>query len=126
MMLNCLYVGIGGFIGSIMRYLFSLMPFFERMTFPAATLTVNALGGLIIGVFYALTGHYAGLNGGWTLFVQIGICGGFTTFSAFSLESIKFLESGRVGIMLIYILASVVICLCTVWLGKTGMDYLLK
>jgi fluoride exporter len=88
-------------------------------TFPWGTLFINVLGSFIIGLFFALTmgdGRLA-VPGDVKAFVMVGLCGGYTTFSAFSLQTLGLMQAGdwpRAGA---YILASVVLCLVAVWLG---------
>jgi CrcB protein len=82
-------VGIGSFLGGGLRYLISV--FFNQKInpdFPYATLSVNLLGCLLIGVFYSLF-EKSLINNDWKLFLTTGLCGGFTTFSAFSMESLQ-------------------------------------
>lgn len=116
MLLKCFAVGLGGFLGATMRYLLSLIPI--ATAFPLMTLIINTIGGLAIGVIYALTGHLSNVPTTWLLFLQVGICGGFTTFSTFSLENLQLLENGKTGLMILYAVASVALCLIAVWLGK--------
>ena len=88
-----LLVGAGGAIGAVLRYLISLIPF--RGDWPAATLLTNVLGALVIGVVVGLTLREHGPSEGAVLFLKAGVCGGFTTFSTFSLETLTLLERGR-------------------------------
>ena len=87
-----LLVGAGGAIGAVLRYLISLIPF--RGDWPAATLLTNVLGALVIGVVVGLTLGERGPSEGAVLFLKTGVCGGFTTFSTFSLETLTLLERG--------------------------------
>ena len=103
-------VALGGAIGSVGRYL--LQVFFARqttLTFPLGTLLVNLSGCFFIGVFFALSMKYTWMTMGWRLFLMTGICGGYTTFSSFSLESINLLRQGHYTYFSLYILASVVV-----------------
>ena len=89
-------VGAGGFIGSVARYLMTL--FLMRAmpgVFPYGTFAVNILGCLVIGLVYGLSEKFARFNPDWRLFIATGICGGFTTFSAFAYENIKLLQQGE-------------------------------
>ena len=82
-----LIVGTGGFIGSVMRYL--LQVFIENKllsTFPLATMIANIAGSFIIGVVFALA-EKSMMNSDWRIFMTVGICGGFTTFSAFAFNN---------------------------------------
>ena len=102
-------VALGGALGSVGRYL--LQVFFARqttLTFPLGTLLVNLSGCFFIGVFFALSMKYTWMTMEWRLFLMTGICGGYTTFSSFSLESINLLRQGHYTYFSLYILASVV------------------
>ncbi len=113
-MLTCLLVGAGGFLGAVCRYLMGLLPWPEG--FPWGTLVVNLLGAVLIGLIaYGAMGERE--NG--IAFFQIGLCGGFTTFSSFSLETFRFLDEGKILAAALYISASVLLCLLGVWLGRT-------
>lgn len=114
-MSRILLVGAGGALGAIGRYVLSLLP--VRGDFPLITLCTNFLGALLIGFVVGLAG--AGkLGGGGTLFWKTGVCGGFTTFSTFSLEAVGLLESGQWLKGGGYVLASVALCLAGVVLGR--------
>ena len=114
-MVNALLVGAGGALGAMGRYGLSLLPF--RGDFPLLTLCTNFLGALLIGVIVGLAG--AGrLGSGGTLFWKTGVCGGFTTFSTFSLESLGLFERGRWLAGGSYVILSVGLCLAGVALGR--------
>ncbi|MFM6926789.1 MAG: fluoride efflux transporter CrcB [Ferruginibacter sp.] len=115
MIRNVLLVGLGGSIGSMVRYAVSLL--MNSKSFPYATLSVNIIGSFIIGVVFALGIKEGGLSGNWRLFLATGICGGFTTFSAFSLENMGLLQSGRIGVALTYIMISLVLGIAATFLG---------
>lgn len=110
-------VGIGSFLGGGLRYLISV--FFNQKVnpdFPYATLSVNLFGCLLIGVFYGLF-EKSLINNDWKLFLTTGLCGGFTTFSAFSIESLQLIKQGNLIAMLIYILISIVIGITLTYAG---------
>ena len=115
MIKNLLLVGLGGSIGSMLRYAFSLIV--NSKVFPYATLSVNIIGSFIIGLVFAMSVKEAGLLNNWRLFLATGICGGFTTFSAFSLESMGLLQNGRIGMALIYIIISIIAGIVATFLG---------
>ena len=116
-------VAFGGALGACGRYAVSLLPWTDR--FPLATLLTNLLGALLIG-------FVAGLSGGgrltkqWTLFWKTGVCGGFTTFSTFSLESMDLLREGRWLAGGTYIVLSVGLCLIGVALGQRISQAILR
>ena len=120
--MNALFVGLGGAVGAVVRYGLSLLPF--RGDFPLLTLVTNLLGAILIGFVAGLAGRER-LSSGWTLFWKTGVCGGFTTFSTFSLESVPLLQRGRTGLALAYMALSAGLCLAGVlagqWLSRRGV-----
>ncbi|WP_241158135.1 MULTISPECIES: fluoride efflux transporter CrcB [unclassified Adlercreutzia] len=120
MLLNCLLVGAGGFVGSIARYLLGLLSVTDTAagSFPVATFGVNVAGAFLIGFVMALFTKGTGMSPQLLLFLKVGMCGGFTTFSTFSLESLSLIESGHVGMAAVYMAASVAACLVSVALGS--------
>jgi fluoride exporter len=91
---NLIAVGIGGMLGSIARYLVTKT--IDRQipsNFPFGTFSVNFLGALLLGVIYALAVRKTALPEHWRLFLGTGVCGGFTTFSAFALENYTLLST---------------------------------
>lgn len=112
---NFLLVGLGGGLGSVLRYGTSLL--LNSKLFPWATLAVNIAGSFIIGIIFALSIRQEPLTGNWKLFLATGICGGFTTFSAFSLENMGLLQSGKYGMAIVYMLASIVLGIAATFTG---------
>ena len=112
---SLLAVGAGGALGALSRYGISLLPF--RGEFPLLTLVTNLLGAVLIGFIAGWAGR-GRLSSGWTLFWKTGVCGGFTTFSTFSLESLTLLEKGKWLLGGSYMVLSVVLCLLGVALGQ--------
>ena len=92
MLLQALAVGCGGFCGAVLRWLLTLVP--HSFAFPLTVLLVNAGGSFVIGFLYGAASSRAA-NHHLTLLLQTGFCGGFTTFSTFSLDNLKLIESGR-------------------------------
>lgn len=113
-MKEILIVGAGGFAGSILRYLVSktMVSCVAVSGFPFATLTVNVIGSLLIGGLVS-----AGTNGGWYLLAVTGFCGGFTTFSTFSLECVGLFRSGNWSMGITYIAASLLLSIAAVIVG---------
>ena len=117
-MLNCLAVGCGGFIGAVLRYLVGLIKINEGFAFPIKTLFINVLGAFAIGVIAALSLKGADLDPRLVLFLKVGICGGFTTFSTFALESVQLFQSGRVWVTVMYMVLSVVLSILAVFAAE--------
>ena len=116
-MLNCLAVGLGGFLGSVLRYLLSLAPLSRAGAFPWNTLVTNVLGAFAIGLIAALS-RGGSLDPRLVLFLKTGVCGGFTTFSTFALETAGLLQSGRCLPAALYILLSLGLSLAAVLLAE--------
>ena len=112
---DCLFVGLGGFVGSVLRYLFSLAPIRHESGFPIVTLGINVLGAFLLGLIMAAAGRDAGIDPRTLLFLKVGVCGGFTTFSTFALESHTLLSGGKPFVALAYMLLSVVLCVLAVF-----------
>ena len=117
-MLNCLAVGAGGFLGAVLRYLCSLLPLGRDGGFPVGTLLVNVLGAFAIGLIAAAAARHAALSPRMILFLKKGICGGFTTFSTFALETAGLMQSGRIGTSAAYMLLSVTLSVAAVLLAE--------
>src|SRR5579875_2829003 len=89
-------IGLGGAIGSFLRYCTGLLFAKSHLSaFPYATLTVNITGCFIIGLLFSSSEKYQWLSVNWRLFLITGFCGGFTTFSTFAYENIKLLQEGN-------------------------------
>lgn len=124
-MLNCLSVGLGGFAGSILRYILGIS-LFQNSSFPCATLLINFVGAFSMGI---LTQLFAGTQ--WfppriKLLLTTGFLGGFTTFSTFSLETVTLFEIGKTATAFLYAGLSVLLCLAGVFLGKAFAVFLMK
>lgn len=105
-----LIIGLGGFVGSTLRYLtVRLVDSKFNTLFPFGTLTVNIVGSFLLGLVFMLATRKAGLTENARLFLGVGFCGGFTTFSAFAMENFNLLEQKLIGTALLYIIISVVI-----------------
>lgn len=111
---SLLLVFIGGGLGSVLRSLTGKL--FSFISFPMGTLIVNILGSLLIGLLYALFSRQI-IGDDYRMLLAVGFCGGFTTFSTFSNESLHYLRSGQMGLFILYALGSLLLCLLSVWLG---------
>lgn len=117
-MLDCLAVGTGGFIGAVLRWLIGLIPVEMKSGFPIKTLAVNIIGCFAIGAVTALAAKFFPDNTRLALFLKTGICGGFTTFSTFALETEGLLEKGEKAAAVIYVLTSLVFGILAVFLAQ--------
>ena len=111
-------VGIGGLAGSILRYLVAI--FFARQAssgFPYGTLAVNLAGCFLIGILFALSEKGDLLSPEWRILLTTGFCGGFTTFSTFSYESIRLIQDGEILFVSLYAGGSVIAGLILTYLG---------
>lgn len=110
MLRNILIVGIGSFLGGVLRYLISIvMKNYCSQGFPWATLMVNLLGCLLIGLLFGLFNRYSSINNVWCLLFTTGLCGGFTTFSTFANEGLQLLSSGNIWGFVFYVSVSVIL-----------------
>src|SRR6266436_7677375 len=118
MIKNILLVGVGGGIGSIARYL--CQRWFAEVyahPIPWATFIVNVLGCFAIGIFWGVVFRTFNANESWKLFLMTGLCGGFTTFSAFTLEGVGLMKEQRLLVFFSYVAASVTIGLFATYAG---------
>jgi CrcB protein len=112
-------VAVGGAIGSVARYgVGEWVASVLGTAFPWGTLIVNIVGSFIIGAVAALAGSDApAITDNARLFLAVGVCGGFTTFSAFSLQTLALIQAGAWPQAVLNIAGSVVLCLIAVWVG---------
>ena len=114
---NIIAVGAGSFIGGIARYIVSLAMKGVSKGFPWATLLVNLLGCLIIGLLWGFLSRNISESTSWGLFLTVGLCGGFTTFSTFSKEALTMLQTGQIWGFASYIAISILAGIALVALG---------
>ena len=105
---NTLFIGCGSFIGGAARYLISVAMKTISKGFPWGTLVVNLVGCLVIGLLWGFFSKNSGESSSWALFMTVGICGGFTTFSTFSKEALMMLQAGNFISLLAYVAISVI------------------
>jgi len=118
-----LWIAVGGALGSVARYACSaLMAGAVGETFPWGTMFVNVLGSFVIGFFATFTGPDGRMlvPGDLRQFVMVGVCGGYTTFSSFSLQTLNLAQEGQYARASLNIVLSVVLCLASVWLGHAA------
>ena len=113
-----LLVGLGGFVGAVLRYWISGWIQSGFITFPVGTLAVNFLGSLVLSII-VYTSQYRGLLGEEArIFLTVGLLGSFTTMSTFSFESIKLLDQSEHMMFGLNIVGTVCLCLVAIYLGK--------
>jgi len=111
-------VGLGGAIGSIARYCCQRWAATNfTVHFPWGTFLVNVIGCLLIGLFWGMTLRSFASMESWKLFLMTGLCGGFTTFSAFTLEGMGLLKEEKIGLFFLYIAGSVLLGLLATYTG---------
>ena len=124
MLYECLIVGFGGFVGSVLRYLMGFISIHESSAFPINTFVINILGALLISLiaFYITHSSFNQINSSTLkmliLFLKVGVCGGFTTFSTFALETGDLIKAGNVEIAFLYVLLSVMIGVGVIFLPE--------
>jgi CrcB protein len=117
-MKDLLLVGLGGFVGSIARFLVSkLNVSWQLLSIPMGTLTVNVLGSLIIGILVGLSTKTTIMNAELRLLLMVGFCGGFTTFSSFTSENLLLLQNGQYLSVILYTTGSLLLGFFAVYLG---------
>ena len=116
-MMNCIIVGLGGFLGAVARYLIGLIPINPQNGFPVKTLLINIAGAFVIGLVVAL-GAKKDWNPQLILFLKVGIGGGFMTFSSFALETNQLMERGAGWWAMFYVALSVIGALAAVYAAQ--------
>ena len=108
-MMSILAVGAGGFLGSVFRHLISLIPVSEATIFPIKTFIINIIGCILIGAIAVSVSKNVEMSPQMLLFLKVGLCGGFTTFSTFALETANLMKAGHMGAALLYVVLSVLV-----------------
>ncbi len=117
-MKNLLLIGLGGSIGSIARYLVSrLCASVEWMSVPLGTLAVNVLGSLLIGFLIGISEKSPLLTVELRMFLMVGLCGGFTTFSSFTGENLMLMRNGQFFTLFLYTGLSILLGFTAVYFG---------
>ncbi len=125
MIRNLLLIGAGGFIGSVARYLVSKLNITVSLfAIPVGTLLVNVIGSFIIGLLIGISDKSTLLNTGWRMFLMVGLCGGFTTFSTFTGESLVLLHNGQYASLFVYTGLSLLLGFTAVFFGYASTNIL--
>ncbi len=119
-MTRLLLIGVGGFLGSVARYLLSgtVQVLLRSETFPFGTLAVNVLGCFVVGLVSYLADSRGAFTADTRAFIVVGVLGGFTTFSAFGNETINLVRDAELGLALTNVLAHMLVALGAVWAGR--------
>ncbi len=113
---ECIFVGLGGFTGAVLRYLITLIPL--KWDFPLTTFIINITGAVLIGFIVGAAGIIPNVSKDLVLFTKVGVCGGYTTLSAFAVEVTNLFKDGKHIVSLIYVLLTIIFCLLGVVLGE--------
>ncbi len=119
--MNFVYVAIGGALGAMLRYSLNYLP--VSTAFPFKTMIANIVGSFIIGVIAGVA-DIKGVDERLSLLLKVGFCGGFTTFSTFSLETMTLIEKGDWGVAAIYATTSVIVCVLSCVAGIAVAKYI--
>ena len=124
-MKQLLIVGLGGFIGSVARFLVSkLNLYWHFLSIPMGTLTVNVIGSFVIGFIVGISQKSDILSADVRLFLMVGVCGGFTTFSSFTNENMMLMQNGQFATALLYTGSSLLFGFLAVYLGYFSTNLL--
>ena len=124
MIKNILLVFIGGGLGSVCRYLISEIIFLKKFDFPYPTFISNVLGCFLIGLALGWSIKNSELNSSLMILFTVGFCGGFTTFSSFSQESLTLINNNQLFYFFSYLLLSITIGILFVYIGMKISKYL--
>jgi fluoride exporter len=117
MIKQLLLVGLGGMLGSMLRYATGLA--LKSSQWPVGTFAVNLSGSFLMGLVFGIALKNESFDNNWRLFLTTGVCGGFTTFSAFSAEGLQLLQQQRYSVFFVYFALSILLGLGATWLGFT-------
>lgn len=124
-MLECIVVGMGGFLGAVLRYLIGLITLHAESGFPVKTFFINIVGAFVIGIVAAFAARNA-WNPKVVLFLKVGLCGGFTTFSSFALETDQLLAKGQTVTAALYVIFSILFGVFAVFAAQSVVSCLAK
>lgn len=114
--MQLLYIFLGGGTGSLLRFSVAWLLRSLKMEFPIATFTANALSCIILGALLEVSAQ-GNLPGSTRSFFIVGLCGGFSTFSTFSYETLELIQQQKYGIALSYVFLSLFLCMCCLLIG---------
>lgn len=119
MIRTLLFIGVGSFLGGIARYLVKVGcgKLFPAATLPLGTMVANVAGCFLIGLFYGIASRHTTMSQDMLMFLTVGFCGGFTTFSTFMNENMSMIQGGELFNSLLYAVLSLVLGLAFLYLG---------
>lgn len=119
MIRTLLFIGVGSFLGGIARYLVKVGcgKLFPAATLPLGTMMANVAGCFLIGLFYGIASRHTTMSQDMLMFLTVGFCGGFTTFSTFMNENMSMIQGGELFNSLLYAVLSLVLGLAFLYLG---------
>lgn len=119
MIRTLLFIGVGSFLGGIARYLVKVGcgKLFPAATLPLGTMVANVAGCFLIGLFYGIASRHTTMSQDMLMFLTVGFCGGFTTFSTFMNENMSMIQEGELFNSLLYAVLSLVLGLAFLYLG---------
>lgn len=120
-LINIFAVGAGGFLGAVLRFLIGCIHLHESFQFPIKTFFINIIGCIAIGTITVLAAKNQNLSSNMILFLKVGLCGGFTTFSTFALETADLIKAGQGVVALIYMLLSMAVGILVIF----AVEYIL-
>lgn len=122
---NIILVGAGGFIGSVARYFLSKINlYYDFLSIPLGTLSVNVIGSFIIGFLAGVSAKSDIISADMRLFLMVGICGGFTTFSSFTNENLALMHNGQFLSIFLYTALSIILGFLAVYFGYISSNLL--
>ena len=124
MIKNIFLVFIGGGLGSICRYLISEIIYFKKFIFPYPTFITNLLGCFLIGLVLGWSIKNSNIDSSLIILFAVGFCGGFTTFSSFSYESLTLINNNQILNLFIYVFSSILIGIFSIFIGLKISNYL--